>query len=75
MHVRLVSVEHYREQANRLRVDAENICDLTTRNELRDMARRYDTLADGVERMFNHLSKLPTLQAHRCHPPPDDRKP
>jgi hypothetical protein len=62
MEVRPLSAEYYRQQANRLRVDAENVYDLTTRNELRDLARKYESLADGVERLFNHFSKPPMMQ-------------
>jgi hypothetical protein len=62
MQVRLISVERYRQQANRLRVEADNVYDLTTRNELRDMARKYEVLADGVERIFDHFYTPKALQ-------------
>lgn len=75
MQVRLISVERYRQQANRLRAEAENVYDLTIRNELRDLARKYDVLADGVERMFGHFSKVSTLHALHSGLPSNDRKP
>ena len=75
MQVRPISVERYRQQANRLRVEAENVHDLTIRNELRDTARKYDVLADGIERMFGHFSKLRTLPALQSRPKSNDRKP
>ena len=72
MEVRPLSAEYYRQHANRLRVDAEDVYDLTTRNELRDLARKYEALAEGVERMFNHFSKVQVLPAR---PSSGDRRP
>ena len=75
MQVRPISVERYRQEANRLRAEAENTHDLTTRNELRAIASKYDVLADSVERMFGHLSEPRTLHALQTRPPPNNRKP
>lgn len=52
MQVRPISVEQYREQAIRLRQEADSIQELEIRNDLRDLARKYDALANSVERMF-----------------------
>jgi hypothetical protein len=62
---RLIGVESYRHQANRLRLEADNIHDLTMRNELRDIARKYEALADGVERMLEHLAIHPLRRTGR----------
>ena len=60
MKVRPVSVEYYREQAKRLRGEAENAHDLVISNELRNLAQRYEVLANGVEQ----LSVSQTLLTH-----------
>jgi hypothetical protein len=57
MLIRSIIAQRYREQADRLRANADNVHDLTMRNELRDLARKHEALAIRVERMFGHLRK------------------
>ena len=57
MLIRSIIAQRYREQADCLRAEADNVHDLTMRNELRDLAREHEALAIRAERMFDHLTK------------------
>lgn len=45
----LPNAQHFREEAHRIRSDAEHVTDEMVRNKLLDIAGQYDKLAESVD--------------------------